>query len=557
LNGGSQESRRSIGNDDPTLPEIRKDPTAQVLIADRLDAPERVDGSGEDTPTPFAVKMDVWRRHYLPLPDEVVHEYLGEDEYVVHTDHPSFRAFLIKNGFQVLGLGAVALMFLIFARGGFDWWTILIFLILQLILAFLALKRLSDRYTSYVITNLRLIRLSGIFGRKLASIPWTRMTGLGYRQKPMGRLLGYATIFIESANEESGLREFSDINDPAAFHQKILDMISSKSGQSTKEPPPATKGVRKSFMARRRERRALSVERAMRAYRPNAKPTPSKEPGASVGPAESAPKRDTGGVYEAFSTSDSDHEGLAPPVEPPTPPSSPSGRAAPIEPGEQPQSGTRRPPVEPGTSSTAPPTSPPAAEPRSRRPPPIEPEAAPSVDAGPTSAAVPEAPETVDDDESDSRPNWWPGRSGSKPTRPKQPPPSSRPSRLSGRVPKAERPVPPFRPGRPTRTPPPAPPTPPSAEEPPLERPANTPPPPRWAPMGRPRPTPRPDAGESARDALAALRRGQRPIARPVRRPRLPSFGRRPRPTFPESRQLPAADEDRNDTPPPDNEPQD
>ena len=237
-------------SDDPTLRDVDIDAGGRVAVDER-----------DDEPAPsLADRFTDWRRHYFPLPDEVVDEYLADDEYVIHSDHPSFRAFLIQNVTQVALATVMLPVVFAFVRMDLEWWWILLMVLgLDLVLLVLAIKRLGDRYTSYVITNLRLIRCSGIVSRRLASIPWTRMTGLGYRQKPIGRLMGFATIHIESANEESGLREFSDINDPATFHQLILDMTMSKAGPKPEKP---TKGVRRTLRQRRREAREAARKQA-------------------------------------------------------------------------------------------------------------------------------------------------------------------------------------------------------------------------------------------------------------------------------------------------------
>lgn len=254
------------------------DPKLPSPYSDTFTALEEREDEPEDTHDPWAEeeeveswgeRLDIWRRKYFPLPDEVVYEFLGEDEYVVHSDHPSFRAFLEQNIALVVLIPIIGplLVWLFIARRGGDidlhWGAVVgVFLLLDVIVAFLALRRLGDRYTSYVITNLRLIKVTGIISRKLASIPWTRMTGLGYRQKAVGRVLGYATIFIESANEESGLREFSDVNDPQTFHQRLLDMVSAKSGQSNRLPPAPTVGKRQGFLAARKERKKAASSEA-------------------------------------------------------------------------------------------------------------------------------------------------------------------------------------------------------------------------------------------------------------------------------------------------------
>ena len=54
--------------------------------------------------------------------------------------------------------------------------------VLSIVLLILVLKRLGERYTSYVITNVRIMRISGIISRRAHSIPWVRVTDLTYEQ---------------------------------------------------------------------------------------------------------------------------------------------------------------------------------------------------------------------------------------------------------------------------------------------------------------------------------------------------------------------------------------
>ena len=221
-----------------------------------------------------------------------MYEYLAEDEYVIHYDHPSLPAFLVNNIALVVLIPIVGPLFVAFLTAqGLNWTTIVIFLILDAIVAVLALRRLSYRYTTYVISNLRLIRVSGILSRKVNSIPWTRMTGLGFDQSATGRVLGYATIRVESANEESGLERFSDVADPAEFHMHLLNMVAAKSGQSapTEHPPTPTRGERRSFFKKRRERRAMVSRMAQQAQTPadalgRRPPPPRRRPDTPPGP---------------------------------------------------------------------------------------------------------------------------------------------------------------------------------------------------------------------------------------------------------------------------------
>jgi hypothetical protein len=117
-------------------------------------------------------------------------------------------------------------------------------LILSIVLLILVLRRLGDRYTSYVVTDTRIMRISGIVSRRAHSIPWVRVTDLTIEQSLAGRLFGYATLHIESANEDSGLRDLEGVSDPLQFNQYVVDMVVAKQGatepvwQQRGEPAP-------------------------------------------------------------------------------------------------------------------------------------------------------------------------------------------------------------------------------------------------------------------------------------------------------------------------------
>jgi uncharacterized membrane protein YdbT with pleckstrin-like domain len=73
-------------------------------------------------------------------------------------------------------------------------------------------------------------RVSGILTRTNAWIPWVKITDLTFSQTLGGRLFGYATIRIESANEESGLQDLSDLKEPIRFNRILVEMINTKQG---------------------------------------------------------------------------------------------------------------------------------------------------------------------------------------------------------------------------------------------------------------------------------------------------------------------------------------
>jgi membrane protein YdbS with pleckstrin-like domain len=170
-----------------------------------------------------------WRKRVLPLPDEVIEQYLGHGERMIYSDHPSLQAFIVQNTI-LLGILAIVAAAFGFTLSGSVVTAGFTLLALSIVLLILVLKRLRERYTSYVVTNVRIMRISGVLARRAHSIPWVRVTDLTYEQSLTGRLFGYATLHIESANEEGGLRDLEGVNDPVKFNQYVVDMVVVKQG---------------------------------------------------------------------------------------------------------------------------------------------------------------------------------------------------------------------------------------------------------------------------------------------------------------------------------------
>lgn len=167
----------------------------------------------------------------LEPPDDIVRSYLAPGERVLHVDKPALDAFLIIQRREVLVIVVLGLLLAWSIIG--EWgvgWSVLIFLALDLLVLWLVLKRLQDFYTRYVITNFRIMRVNGVLQRQHAWIPWVKVTDLSFRQSVWGRVFGYATIRIESANEQSGLKDLNDLKDPVTFNRWLVRMINAKQG---------------------------------------------------------------------------------------------------------------------------------------------------------------------------------------------------------------------------------------------------------------------------------------------------------------------------------------
>jgi membrane protein YdbS with pleckstrin-like domain len=278
---------RRRGNDDlygggalePVYPQPSPDPYSGEGHAPSAPPPAPAEAKPEpgelevQRPPGLAVRvsrrLSDWRRRVLPLPDEVVDQYLGHGERMIHHDHPSFQYFFVENTLLFLALFAVggAVVFITF--NGSLVTAAFTLLVLSVVLLILVLRRLGERYTSYVVTNVRIMRIKGILSRRAHSIPWSRVTDLTYEQSLTGRMFGYATLHIESANEDSGLRDLSGVSDPVKFNQFVVDMVVAKQGPTAPiweqlgEPAPIISVPRSRMIDRirwARQRRRASAE---------------------------------------------------------------------------------------------------------------------------------------------------------------------------------------------------------------------------------------------------------------------------------------------------------
>jgi Bacterial PH domain len=170
-------------------------------------------------------------KELLASPSRVVKENLGEGEEVILWSRPSIFAYLVKETRLTLQTVAVLVLWLIaiFVRGFVSTTAIIAFLIFDGHVLYLAYRRLEDLYTLYVFTNQRVMRLSGIFNRDQASIDWLRVVDFGWKQPFLGRLLGYATLRVDSASEKASLAELRDIPGRFKVNKIIVEQLAKHS----------------------------------------------------------------------------------------------------------------------------------------------------------------------------------------------------------------------------------------------------------------------------------------------------------------------------------------
>ena len=167
----------------------------------------------------------------LNTPEEIVESYLTPKERTILVDEPATTAFLVEAANEVAIIVAIALLtgFLV-GQGGGIVVALLGFVVIDVLAVVLIVRRVKMWYVRYVLTDFRVMRTWGVFNRNLAWIPWPKVTDVSIAQTIWGRLLGYATVRIESANENSGFKEIKDLRDPHRFHRYIVEIVETQSG---------------------------------------------------------------------------------------------------------------------------------------------------------------------------------------------------------------------------------------------------------------------------------------------------------------------------------------
>lgn len=157
-------------------------------------------------------------------PSRSVLGYLAKGEYVVleMKQHwarvmPSIASVLV--GFilvVVAGLSAPAWMGWM---SNAAWW-------IWLVLFVHFLWRVVEwKDETFVVTNRRLILVHGLFVRKVAMMPLSKITDMSYNRSPVARILGYGTFVLESAGQDQALSEVNFVRDPDARYREICGLI--------------------------------------------------------------------------------------------------------------------------------------------------------------------------------------------------------------------------------------------------------------------------------------------------------------------------------------------
>lgn len=146
---------------------------------------------------------------------------MAGNEAVIWNVKPHLPSWVLEQSLDLVVI-LVALGFALFTDGA----TSMIAVVAMLGLTGSLLWRFEERrYTRYVLTTHRVIRVSGVMRRDHEWISWSKVTDVSVKRSFFDRLVGTATIVIQSANEMSGFRAMTDVPRPLEFAEMIADQV--------------------------------------------------------------------------------------------------------------------------------------------------------------------------------------------------------------------------------------------------------------------------------------------------------------------------------------------
>lgn len=112
-----------------------------------------------------------------------------------------------------------------------------------LTLAWLGWQVAEWRFDRFVVTDKRVVLISGLLTRRVAMMPLIKVTDMTYERSFLGQLLGYGAFVMESAGQDQALHRIDHVPRPdEVAHQMFTLLFGAPAGAPlpTGEPQPAS-----------------------------------------------------------------------------------------------------------------------------------------------------------------------------------------------------------------------------------------------------------------------------------------------------------------------------
>jgi hypothetical protein len=153
-------------------------------------------------------------------------KYLASEESLVLDvrKHPIVLAAPFLSALGAL-IGASLLGTILSPDRGTDWVDTALGLTAAFFLARFGWKLAQWRIDRIVVTDQRVVEVSGLLTRSVASMPLMKVTDMTYRRSPWGRMLGYGELVLESAGQHQGLSRIAYLPYPDDFYRTVTALV--------------------------------------------------------------------------------------------------------------------------------------------------------------------------------------------------------------------------------------------------------------------------------------------------------------------------------------------
>jgi hypothetical protein len=90
-----------------------------------------------------------------------------------------------------------------------------------------------------IVTDKRIVTISGLVTRKVAMMPLPRVTDMTYERTWAGRIFGYGEFIVESAGQDQALSRIPYIPRPDAAYRQIAELLFGNKEEPAKKAEPA------------------------------------------------------------------------------------------------------------------------------------------------------------------------------------------------------------------------------------------------------------------------------------------------------------------------------
>ena len=89
--------------------------------------------------------------------------------------------------------------------------------------------------TRIIVTDRRIVEVSGLVSRRVASMPLPQVTDTTYHRSILGRMLGYGDLVVESPGAHPGLSHLDHVPRPDDFYRIVMSLMNASSGDAPDE----------------------------------------------------------------------------------------------------------------------------------------------------------------------------------------------------------------------------------------------------------------------------------------------------------------------------------